>query len=244
MKLRNFFLFLFIFFSTSASILAQDFAELDAEDYLNLRLPPLSLLLENAKASPVVEYYDKKKEMDESLVSTEKKKWLNYVKLVGGYQYGVIGNNTSFSDTNTPLFYQYSGNKQNWYNLGVSVSIPLDDLFDRKNRIRKQKIEVETNEYEKEKWYDEQKLRIVDLYSTASKNLAVLKIRSEALTLSEAQFKLSENDFINNKITVQELNRQKSMYTAAAIEYEETKALLNSGLLQLEILSKTKIISK
>lgn len=242
MKVKRIVLLFFIFSNLSLS--AQDIDELTAKDYLSFTLPPLSLLFENAKASPIIEYYEKKRQADESLVSTERKKWLNYMKVVGGYQYGVIGNNTTFSDTNTPIFYQYSGNKQNWYNVGVSVSIPLDDLFDRKNRIKRQKIEIEANEFEKEKWYDEQKLRIIDLYTMASKNLALLKIKSEALTLSEAQFKLGEADFINGKITVQELNRQKSMYTVAATEYEETKAQLNSALLQLEILAKTKIISK
>mgnify|MGYP000980887104 CR=1 FL=1 len=233
-----------LFMLSSVFVSAQDISEFTAKDYLNFRLPPLSSLFENAKASPILEYYEKKKQADESMMSTEQKKWLNYLKVVGGYQYGVIGNNTSFSDTNTPLFYQYSGNKQNWYNVGVSLSIPLDDLFDRKNRIKKQRLEMEATEYEKEKWYDEQKLRIVESYTLALKQLALLRIKSEALIFAEAQFKLSENDFVNNKITVQELNRQKSMYTVAATEYEETRAQLNTALLQLEILAKTKIISQ
>ncbi len=242
MKLKKIIFSFLIFIHLSVS--AQDIAELTTEDYRSFSLPPLSSLFENAESSPIIEYYEKKKQADESLMSTEQKKWLNYIKVVGGYQYGVIGNNTSFSDTNTPLFYQYSGNKQNWYNVGVSVSIPLDDLFDRKNRIKKQRLEMQATEYEKQKWYDEQKLRIVGVYTQAIKELALLKIKSEALLYSESQFKLSETDFINNKITVQELNRQKSMYTVAATEYEETRAQLNSALLQLEILAKTKIISK
>lgn len=241
MKLK---LLLLLFILPYVSLLAQDVTELTARDYLTFRLPPLKLLFENAKASPILEYYEKKKKADESLIMTEKKKWLNYIRMIGGYQYGVIGNNTTFSDTNTPIFYQYSGNKQNWYNVGVSVSIPLDDLFDRKNRVKKQRLEMEATEYEKEKWYDEQKLRIVEVYTLAAKELALIKIKAEALLFSEAQLKLSESDFINGKITVQELNRQKSMYTVAATEYEEMKSQLDYALLKLEILAKTTIISK
>lgn len=243
MKLRIYILLSLVFFYIS-SLSAQDITELKPKDYMEFDIPPLSVLFESAKASPILGYYEKKKEADESLMKTEQKKWLNYVKVVGGYQYGVIGNNSAFSDTNTPLFYQYSDNKQNWYNVGVSVSIPLDDLFDRKNRVKKQRLEMQATEYEKEKWYDEQKLRIVEVYTLAIKELALLKIKSEALIFAEAQLKLSENDFINNIITVQELNRQKSMHTVAATEYEETRAQLNYALLQLEILAKTKIISK
>ena len=169
---------------------------------------------------------------------------MSFIKLVTNYQYGVVGNNTTFSDTNTPIFYQYSGNKQSWYNFGASVSIPLDDIFDRKNRVRKQRLDMEATEFEEEKWYDEQKIRIAAMYSLAMKDLALIKIKSEALIFAEAQLNLSETDFINGNITIQELGKQKSVYTTAVSDYEETKASLNSSLLQLEILAKTQIISK
>lgn len=234
----------FFLFSCSISLLAQDITELKPKDYLDFQLPPISVLYENAKASPILSYYEKKTQANKSLMDSEKKRWLNFIKLVTNYQYGIIGNNTTFSDTNTPIFYQYSGNKQSWYNFGVSVAIPLDDLFDRKNKVRKQRMDMEATEFEKEKWYDEQKIRIATMYSLAMRDLALIRIKSEALLFTEAQLKLSEDDFINGKISVQDLGRQKSAYTTAASEYEVTKADLNSSLLQLEILAKTKIISK
>ena len=62
--------------------------------------------------------------------------------------------------------------------------------------------------------------------------------------VDEGPYCITGKDFINGKISVQDLGRQKSAYTTAASEYEVTKADLNSSLLQLEILAKTKIISK
>ncbi len=243
MKLKTFFISFFLF-SFSISVLAQDITELEPKDYLNFQLPAISILYENAKASPIIGYYEKKKQSYKSSIDTEKKRWLNFIKLVTNYQYGVIGNNTTFSDTNTPIFYQYSGNKQSWYNFGVSVSIPLDDLFDRKNKVKKQRLDMEATEFEQEKWYDEQKIRIAIVYSLAMRDLALIKVKTEELLFTEAQLKLTEADYINGNITVQELGKQKSVYTTAVSEYEETKASLNSSLLQLEVLAKTKIISK
>lgn len=234
----------FFLFSSCIFLLAQDITELKPKDYLDFQLPPISVLYENAKASPILSYYEKKKQANKSLMDSEKKRWLSFIKLVTNYQYGVVGNNTTFSDTNTPIFYQYSGNKQSWYNFGASVSIPLDDIFDRKNRVRKQRLDMEATEFEEEKWYDEQKIRIAAMYSLAMKDLALIKIKSEALIFAEAQLNLSETDFINGNITIQELGKQKSVYTTAVSDYEETKASLNSSLLQLEILAKTQIISK
>ena len=105
MKLKTFFISFFLF-SFSISVLAQDITELEPKDYLNFQLPAISILYENAKASPIIGYYEKKKQSYKSSIDTEKKRWLNFIKLVTNYQYGVIGNNTTFSDTNTPIFYQ------------------------------------------------------------------------------------------------------------------------------------------
>ena len=103
---------------------------------------------------------------------------------------------------------------------------------------------MEATEFEQEKWYDEQKIRIAIVYSLAMRDLALIKVKTEELLFTEAQLKLTEADYINGNITVQELGKQKSVYTTAVSEYEETKASLNSSLLQLEVLAKTKIISK
>ena len=42
----------------------------------------------------------------------------------------------------------------------------------------------------------------------------------------------------------QTLSRQKSIESSAVREYEQTRSLLNKALLQLEVLSKTPIISQ
>lgn len=233
-----------IFFLSSTYISAQDIVELTPKDYLNFRLPPISELFENAKNGPVSKFYEKKRQADESELTTQKRKWMNGIRIGGGYQYGIIDNNTAFSDNVTPIFYQYSGKKQNWYNVGISLSVPLDEIFDRKNRIKKQELTMQASEFEEEKLYDELKIRIIEVYTLAVKQLALIKIRSEALILSETEFEMSRNDFVNGKITVQELNSKKSSYSAVIIEYEEMRAQLNNALLQLEILTKTSIISK
>lgn len=233
-----------ILFFTCTYLSAQDIVELTPKDYLSLRLPPISELFENAKNGPVSKFYEKTRQADESELTTLKRKWMNTIRIGGAYQYGVIDNNTAFSDNVTPIFYQYSGKKQNWYNLGVSLSIPLDEIFDRKNRIRKQELTMQAAEFEEEKSYDEQKIRIIEVYTLAVKQLALIKIRSEALILAETEIEMSKSDFINGRITIQELNRQKSSYTGVVIEYEEMRAQLNNALLQLEILTKTNIISQ
>lgn len=221
-----------------------DIESLDPDYYLNLRLPSLEELYENAKSSAAVDMYQVKMEEEASALRTERRSWLKYFRFSTSYQWGLMGINTSFSDIDTPLFYQYSGARQNWYNVGASISIPFDDLFDRGNRIKRQKLKTKATRVEMEKWHDEQKLRIIEVYTKAGKELSVLKLKAETLAFANAQFKLAQQDFINGNIEAGELSQIKAMQMDALETYENTRAELNKALLQLEVLSKTKILNR
>lgn len=233
---------LFPFFSSIAQ--NDDITVLSPKDYLNLRLPSLEVLFENAKNSAAVEFYQVKMEEEASVLKTEQRSWLKYFKVVSSYQWGLMGINTSFSDTNTPLFYQYSGARQNWYNVGVTVAVPFDDLFDRKNRIGRQQLKTKATQVEMEKWHDEQKLRIIEMYTKAVKELAVLKLKVESLSFANAQFDLAQQDFMNGNIQAGELSQIKRIQMDALESYEQTRAELNKSLLQLEVLAKTNILNR
>jgi outer membrane protein TolC len=225
------------------SLQAQESSEMINPDGLSsLELPPLDVLFENAKNSAAVELYQIKMEEEASQLKTEKRSWLKYFRAQTSYQYGLMGVNSGYSDENTPLFYQYSGASQNWYNVGINITIPFDDLFDRKNRIHRQKLKTKATQVEIDKWHDEQKLKIIDMYTKAQKELAVLKIKSEFVTIANAQYRAAEQDFMNGKIEIDALNQRKQIESDALETYENTKAELNKALLQLEILSKTDIL--
>lgn len=220
----------------------EDLTNLSADEISHMQLPPLDVLFENAKSSAAVNFYRIRMEEEESLLKTEKRSWLKYFRAQTTYQYGRMGINSSFSDNDTPLFYQYSGARQNWYNVGISIAIPFDDFFDRSNRIKRQKLKTKATEVEIEKWHDEQKIRIIEMYTKAQKELAVLKIKAESVTMASAQYKAAEQEFLNGKIEIDALNQRKRIESDALETYENTKAELNKALLQLEILSKTKLI--
>jgi outer membrane protein TolC len=140
--------------------------------------------------------------------------------------------------------FQYSDIEQSYYSAGGSISIPLDDLFDRPNRVKRQKLQMQATQMEVERWHDEQKLRIIEAYTSAEQNLSLLKIKIEALTFVNAQYKIAENNFINGRINAEELSLQKRNQVSVYADYEQTKAMLNHALLSLEVLAKMKIINK
>jgi len=213
-------------------------------DYTKLLLPSLEELFENAKKSPSVEMFESKMMEQDNQLKTEKRSWLKYFKVGGSWQYGNIGVNSIFTDQNTPLFYQYSGATQNARFVSGTVSVPFDDLFDRSNRVKRQKMQRRSTELEMEKWFDEQKLRIIDSYVKLTSAMSILKKKAENLTLTQAQVKSLEADFANGNAEIAALTVAKKMEVDAYETFKITEGTITAELLHLEILSRTKIISK
>ncbi len=218
--------------------------DLTAEDYMRISLPPLTTLLENARNNPVVRYYNERNLEEISKLKSIKRNWLTYFKLNANYQYGRTNDNTWYEDFDVPTYNRFYDRAQLYWAVGASVSFPLIEIFDRRNRIKGQMARVRQTEMEANRWLDDRDLLIVQSYTDAVRNLSMLRALAEAVTISSAQYKVTELDFINGKVDAQTLSRQKNILTQNVSSYEDTRAALNNALLRLEILSKTRIISK
>lgn len=215
------------------------------ENLLSLDLPSLETLFEGAKRSSMVEFYGYRMEGQELALKTEKRKWLEYFNFFGTYQYGVMGMNSYTNlGTNFPMVFQSSGGEQIWYNFGASVSIPLDKIFDRRNRIKLQQLKLKETLKERDMWYDNQKVKIIELYTKAQELMGNLKYVIEQNILAETQYEISQKDYIMGAITAQDLNTSKGQQVQAFMQLEKVKAELKSSILQLELLSSVKIINK
>jgi outer membrane protein TolC len=227
---------------------ASDPSDMTAEDYLAMELPPLGVLIDNSRQTAQMQYYNTAIDEAKTDLKTERRNWLKYFRATGNYQYGQMNwlSTLSGSDAADPLpvVPTYQGKEQSYWNVGGVVSIPLNDLFDRRNRVKNKKLAVEAAEQNVERWQDELSLKIIDAYTTVLQNLSMIKTQAEAVTLAIAQYKIPEADFMNGKIDAVTLSRQKNIQSATVREYEQTRASLNNALLRLEIMSHTKIITK
>ena len=243
-KISALILTLLFLFSIFPGMAQREVESLTVDDYLNLQLPSLETLFENAKNSAAVDFYQVKMEEEASALKTEKRSWLKYFRFSTTYQWGLMGINSSFSDSDTPLFYQYSGGRQNWYNIGLTVAVPFDDFFDRGNRIHRQQLKTKATQVEMEKWHDDQKMKIIEVYTKAVKELSVLRLKAESLSFANTQFDIAQYEFLNGNIDTGALSQIKSIQMNALESYEQTRSELNKALLQLEVLSKTKILNR
>ncbi len=230
----------------AGQISISDPTRLSAQDYSNLHLPPLHVLMENARErSPQVNMFDANKREQERELKTVRRSWLKYFKLNSTFSYGSTDINSElYYDNKYPVVQNVSGTTQRWWNVGASVSFPLEEIFNRRNRNKQQKERIESIEYEREKWYDEVCMKIIESYSTALENLAILESAAQAMVIAKAQYSSAELDFVNGQIDDATLSRQKTIENASIREYEQTRSRLIKALLELEVLSKTPIISK
>lgn len=225
-----------MFQSTSAQ-------QMPTEKLMTLRLPPIDSLFETARKSSMIEYYGYRMESQELALKTERRAWLTYFNLSASYSYGVMGMN-SYVDLGSsyPIVYQTTGGDQIWYNAGVSFRLPLDNVFDRTNRIKIQQLRIKETLKERDLWYDQQKLQIIEFYYKAQQLLKNMEYLVELASFAEANYQMVQKDYLVGATSMQALNTAKSSQMQCLLQLEELKTQLTVCISKLEILSYTKII--
>ena len=215
------------------------------DDYMNIELPPLEVLFENAKKSPEVMYYNYEAEYYRRDITTERLKFLEWIRAVGTYSYG----NTdlaaiSLMETTYQIWTQNQSSQTNMYfNIGATVAIPLSEIFNYNNRIQKAKAKKAQTEARFESEWNLIKREIIEQYFRILELIPDFKAATEMKVVAQAQYHFAENDFVNNISNSEELYRSKNYETGAIMDLERTRRELNTALLTLEIISHTPIVS-
>ena len=212
-------------------------------DFATLQLPPLSVLYANATSNPTVKMMEKERQLQKKLLSKEKRSWLSFFSARAGYSHGVTDNFGTITDVTTPIFYQYTGVEQDYWNVGGNVNIPLETLFDLGGKVKRQRIVAERAEYAKEQAYNQVKQEIAHLYVSILSNIETLKRSAEHLALYRGASAVAEQDYRNRRGTIAELAEIKRREFEANKSYEELRASINEQLLVLEIISHTPILT-
>jgi len=212
------------------------------DDYERIQLPPLSVFLESVYDHPSIRIYEAKREEANAEMKVTKREWLNYFRVFAQYQYGRVVQLTSRETIDDPLSMASMGTNQHLYNAGVSLSIPLGDLFGRKQKVRAKKAHYRQLDYEYEISIEERKLKILQAYNEVLLALSTLKAKSDAAALYNAQMKISEQDFINGKIDIIALSLERGRRSGAVVNYQEGQATLHNAITLLEMLINVRII--
>ncbi len=212
-------------------------------NFSEFHLPPLAILFENAKANPQILSLAKAQQMAEAEVAKQKRHIFSYVTGHASYSYGVSdmwGNNSS---TYNMRIMQFQGSKQNYWNVGVNVAVPLEDILDLGAAVKRKRLEVDQAIINKDIAYDQLKRDIATLFVKITNNLVSLKTSGEAAAAYQGAGALNREEFHNGNMSISDYAWDKLHEIDVVKTYQELQTTITIDIITLEILSHTPIIT-
>ena len=157
-----------------------DSSENSKINFSNFHLPPLAVLLENAKQNPQVLRMEKAHELAIAEVAKQKRHIFSYVHGHASYGYGKTDMWGQNSSTYSMVLQQYQGSEQSYWNVGVSLAVPLEDILDLAASVKRKKLEADMAMYNKDQAFDNLKREITALYIKITNSLVTLKTAGES----------------------------------------------------------------
>lgn len=213
-------------------------------NFSEFHLPPLAVLFENAKSTPQVMSLQKAQEIAEAEVAKQKRHIFSYITGHASYSYGVSDMwGQSSSSYYTLQMMQFTGSEQSYWNVGVNLAVPVEDILDLGAAVKRKQLLVDQAIFNKDMQYDQLKLQIAALYAKITTGLIVLKTASENAAIYQGAGALNLEDFHNGNLSIQGFAETKARENSAVNSYQNKQAEIITDILTLEIITHTPILT-
>ena len=218
-------------------------------NFSTFHLPPLSVLFENAKQNPQILSMEKSEQLAKAEIAKQKRHIFSYVKAHASYSYGktdVYGqmtNNQTGTMNFVPIFESKNGTEQSYWNVGVNLNIPLEDILDWAPSIKRKRLEAEKARLEKDIKFEDLKLQISTLYAKITNSLVTLKTASEGAAAYQGAGALNQEDFHQGNMSIEDYAWTKMHEMSTVQTYQNLQTNIITDILTLEIISRTPIIT-
>ena len=212
-------------------------------NFSEFHLPPLAALFENAKSNPQILSLEKARQLAEAEVAKQKRHIFSYVTGHASYSYGMAdmyGNNSS---AYSPVIYQYQGTQQSYWNVGINLAIPVEDILDLTASVKRKRLEAEQAIINKDIAYDQLKLQIATLFVKITNNLVSLKTLGEAAAAYQGAGALDREEFENGNMAISAFAGTKMHESSQVSGYQSLQTEITTDIITLEILTHTPIIT-
>ena len=218
-------------------------------NFSTFHLPPLSVLFENAKQNPQILSMEKSEQLAKAEIAKQKRHIFSYIRAHASYSYGktdVYGqmtNNQTGTMNFVPIFESKNGTEQSYWNVGVNLNIPLEDILDWAPSIKRKRLEAEKARLEKDIKFEDLKLQISTLYAKITNSLVTLKTASEGAAAYQGAGALNQEDFHQGNMSIEDYAWTKMHEMSTVQTYQNLQTNIITDILTLEIISRTPIIS-
>ena len=226
-----------------------DSSEESTLNFSTFHLPPLSVLFENAKQNPQILSMEKSEQLAKAEVAKQKRHIFSYIHAHASYSYGktdVYGqmtNNQTGTMNFVPIFESKNGTEQSYWNVGVNLNIPLEDILDWAPSVKRKRLEAEKARLEKDIKFEDLKLQISTLYAKITNSLVTLKTASEGAAAYQGAGALNQEDFHQGNMSIEDYAWTKMHEMGTVSTYQTLQTQIITDILTLEIISRTPIIT-
>jgi len=212
-------------------------------NFSEFHLPPLAILFENAKANPQIMSLEKARQIAQAEVAKQKRHIFSYLTAHASFSYGKGDSWGTSSSAYNPILMQYQGTETNYWNLGVNLSLPVEDILDLTAAVKRKKMEVDQAILAKDIAFDQLKLQIASLFVKITNDLITLKTAGEAAAAYQGAGALNLEEFENGnqEISAYAMDKQRELTTVQS--YQSMQTSITTDIITLEILTHTPIIT-
>ncbi len=212
-------------------------------NFSNFHLPPLGVLLENAKQNPRVLSLEKAHELAVAEVAKQKRHIFSYVTGHASYSYGKTDMWGQNSSTYSMVLQQYQGSEQSYWNVGVSLAVPLEDILDLAGSVKRKRIQADMAMYQKDIEFENLKKEITSLFIKITNNLVTLKTAGESAAINIGAGALNQEDFHQGNMTIEGFAYTKERELGVVKQYQAMQTEITTDIITLELLSHTPILT-
>ena len=220
-----------------------DSSETSTINFSNFHLPPLAVLFENAKQNPRILSLQKAQDLAKAEVAKQKRHIFSYIRGHASYSYGKTDMWGSGSDTYTTVYKQFQGSEQSYWNLGVNVNVPLEDILDLAGSVKRKKLEVDIAMYKKDQEFETIKKEIATLYIKITNKLVALKTAGESAAIYQGAGALNQEDFHQGNMNIEDYAWTKLHELDVVQTYQNIQIEITTDIITLELLSHTPILT-
>ena len=212
-------------------------------NFSTFHLPPLAVLYENAKENPIILQAAKTHELAVMEVAKQKRHIFSYVTGHASYSYGKTDMWGQNSSSYNLVLQQFQGTEQSYWNVGVNLAVPLEDILDLSAAVKRKRLEAEVARYQRDQAYDQLKLQIGTLYAQITNDLVTLKTMSEAAAIYQGAGQLNQEQFHQGEMEIEGFAYTKLQEVTVVSQYEAMQTKILTDIITLEIITHTPILT-
>ena len=211
------------------------------------RIPPLEDLIDSAIVhDPMLKYYDADIAEWHYKVKTASRVWMRNFYIDATLQ-NDFWDASTYNWGDQTIANTLSSNQNNYRGLyGVRITLPMEDLWDRKNQVKTATKEIEKSMAQKDNAILELRQKIITQFNQLIVNQRILKNANESVIAGAMNKEMGDKEFINGQSTLYDLAYIMEMYRIAVYNYETSRnAFYNSYMILQELCGfKFNVINK